>query len=179
MGVSILSLGAVGYFFEINLLPQWLIIIVFMLFGLGFGLSIHKFLNGVNELYVWVVGVGLGGFMATLGAKNTFHTEYITCEVCGYQAVDANNIYEGCTYCYSDTWAVALEYEVVGHDTWLRQEQFDWFGGYTPDDTFDFYHPLKEDDFIKDTTWHPLLTEQDLIDTFRAHIDSVVQSKVP
>ena len=145
-------------------------------------MSAYSFLKPVKTQFVWLLsfGVAISGLFAFWGAENIYHLEYETCAVCGYQAINKNKTEEGCGYCFSDTWAEALSYETTTkYSDWLRNEQFQWFGGETPEDTFDFFHPLEDDGFKKDTSWRPLLTEQDLIDSFITHLrDSSTMKRI-
>lgn len=182
--VTALTMGSIGWYFKLGNIPSWIITLSFTLLGVGFGLSVSSFLQNIKTWYLSVLtlGVALCGILATLGAKKLYHKDYVTCAVCGYQAVNSYKAEEGCGYCFSDTWRNALQYEDLDYEDWLRREQFEWFGGTTPEDTFDRFHPLEDDGFKKDTSWRPVLVDQDFIDSFNVHtglnyVDSLDHSK--
>lgn len=140
-------------------------------------------ISGALGLIGGLVGYGCYYFVKT---KNTtvkvlaviilttlsFSTIYIvtkvkhqTCEICGYIAVDKKT--EECNLCGSVTWEKEQTY---GKETdkyrWLTDEQLFWFAIDSLNQPFDFYTPEVQDNYHKDKSWRPNITEKDLAEDY-------------
>lgn len=112
-------------------------------------------IKGVSLIMIFFVGI-LGIYLIDSIVKSNS----LTCEVCGYIAVNKNNT--ECNYCFSETWE-ALDYkdEFENKMEWLREEQLFWFTDLGSNDSI-FYFPREIDGFKKDISWKPVINYNDI-----------------
>ncbi|MDP1726240.1 MAG: hypothetical protein Q8M15_05610 [Bacteroidota bacterium] len=91
--------------------------------------------------------------------------KYQTWEICGYIAVDRKS--EECNVCGNVTWEKELTYDKeTDKHLWLTDEQLFWFAIDSLNQPFDFYEPNAQDNFLKDKSWRPNITEKDLAESY-------------
>ena len=88
---------------------------------------------------------------------------FSTCEICGYKAIKKNS--RECSYCGTLTWKEVKKLRGYSDkELWLKEEQLFFFNQDSHITNFDFFSPSVDDGYIKDKTWKPIITIEDLND---------------
>lgn len=90
------------------------------------------------------------------------HEAYITCPICGFQALDAaETLCPVCNVVVSEK--AARDEGYANLDEYIRAEQIMYFLPDPPATTIDFYAPWDgPEGYQKDPKWQPRVTEQDI-----------------
>ncbi len=109
-----------------------------------------------------VVLIGVGGLLLL----NSFtKQEFETCEICGYIAVDVEEL--ACEYCGEPTWEIVQKFGVFStKEEWMKEEQLFWFALDNESEQFSFYEPIEDEGYKKDINWKPVITQLDLVNDY-------------
>jgi hypothetical protein len=100
---------------------------------------------------------------------NIGKVEYKSCEVCGYIAVDNDGF---CNSCFSETWEIdSTIWDYDNHDDWLKDMQLETFALDSINQKNIFILIESDMEFERDSLWHPLITIEDLKESFDVQIN--------
>lgn len=125
LGVSVFFSTHVDDFFANE--PNQKVIFSAILGGCGAAIGLLVYLIVKNKSNI-VKTFGLLGLLAFFGG--TFYcfyrmNELRTCEICGYKAIEKNNI--ECLNCGTETWEKTNKANYKDKNEWIKLEQLDWF----------------------------------------------------
>ena len=126
-----------------------------------------QFYYGMAAFNLLLIGLGVG---VTLYQSHQ-DAKRLTCQVCGFRSLEAKG--DSCRVCsvrLTDAEAQAQGYADLGEYRAVEQHAF--FVPATPDGAIDFYAPHPQGAFLKDTTWRPSVSADDLRQT-RHLVDSL------
>lgn len=130
---------------------------------------IAHFYYGVGAYILLLIGVGVG---VTL-YQSKQDAQRLTCQVCGFRALEAAG--DSCRVC--GVRLTAAEAQAQGYadlDEYLAVEQHAFFVPTQPDAAIDFYAAHPQGTYIKDSTWRPKVSADELRQT-RQLVDSLLR----
>lgn len=170
--LPVLILSRIGDIYADNFIHKLLLSAIGGVFGVGIGVLVYHFVENKNIITkgisaVILVGICIGSIV---GMTMINRPVYSTCEICGYQAI-LSDIPE-CGICDNIPWEKE-DYgsEYSKKEDWLKDEQLYFFD----DDVYpiSFYAPGSLNDYKKDESWKPVITEQELKDYQLQNNDSI------
>lgn len=85
----------------------------------------------------------------------------ITCEICGYKAVNPDSVY--CYNCFGSIFSLS-GYSLTNKNKWLKEQQLIQFYPDEKTHKVNFFEPKIENGFRKDPSWKPSVSEQEVIE---------------
>ncbi len=165
--IPVLILVRLGDNFAINGIHEILYSGLFGAIGgvLGYGaFHLSKKHNLLTKIIILTV-ITVISIMSLFIAHNLTKKHFLTCEVCGYIAVDSKK--QECEVCGNVTWEKEKTYgEQTDKNVWLIDEQLFWFEIDSITQQIDFYSPKQENGFIKDNNWKPIISKKNVIEHY-------------
>ncbi|TNE79836.1 MAG: hypothetical protein EP332_09660 [Bacteroidetes bacterium] len=162
-----LILAKLGDLFATEMIYRILFAGIFGGVGGALGYLVYSRVQKKGMVTIVVAGALLGGasFSALVWKARTQMP--LTCEVCGYKTIKKGD--ESCAYCGANTWAFEQGRDDYDNKAeWLRYEQLNCFVLDSANQVFDFYSPDRAEGFKKDMDWKPSISQQDLVDDYKA-----------